>query len=244
MRIPSSFEKQSCFFAVWYCFSIMSTTARRTIARPARLPRGGRHPLTQQAVAESQRQRLLLAIVKSVADKGYTATTVADVIGLAGVSRRTFYEQFANIEACFLAAYDDGLRSLLQAIAEALRDAPKADWRERARSALAAYLGALAAAPPGAAWTFTIEVLGAGRPALARRAAVLSQWAAQWRALQALRCRDDPSIAMPTDACLLGLVGGIEELVRECLRQRGPRQLPAVLDAATALALRVLGDPD
>lgn len=218
----------------------MRTTARRP-ARPAPLPRGGRHALTQQAVAESQRRRLLLAIVKAVADKGYTATTVADVIALAGVSRRTFYEQFANIEACFLAAYDDGLQSLLHTVAEALRDTTAVDWRARAQASLAAYLGALAAAPPGAAWTFTIEVLGAGRPALARRAAVLSQWAARWRALQAQRRDGDPSVEMPSDACLLGLVGGIEELVRECLRQRGTRQLQSVLEPATVLAWRVLG---
>lgn len=218
----------------------MRTTARRP-ARPAPLPRGGRHALTQQAVAESQRRRLLLAIVKAVADKGYTATTVADVIALAGVSRRTFYEQFANIEACFLAAYDDGLQSLLHTVAEALRDTAAVDWRARAQASLAAYLGALAAAPPGAAWTFTIEVLGAGRPALARRAAVLSQWAARWRALQAQRRDGDPSVEMPSDACLLGLVGGIEELVRECLRQRGTRQLHSVLEPATVLAWRVLG---
>ena len=33
-------------------------------------------------------------------------TTVAHVIGLTGVSRRAFYEQFSNKEECFLATYD------------------------------------------------------------------------------------------------------------------------------------------
>ncbi len=39
-------------------------------------------------------------------EQGYKATTVAQLIALAGVSRRAFYEQFANKEECFLATYD------------------------------------------------------------------------------------------------------------------------------------------
>src|SRR6185436_11661890 len=145
------------------------TAARRA---PKALPRGGRHALTQAAVAASQRERMLRAMVKVVADKGYAATTVADIIGAAGVSRRTFYEHFPNVEACFLAAYDDGLREMLTAVREALRSLPRDDWRARSRAAILAYLQALAAAPPGAAWTYSVEVLGAGRKALARRSAV------------------------------------------------------------------------
>ncbi|MCW7540238.1 TetR/AcrR family transcriptional regulator [Aquabacterium sp. A7-Y] len=228
----------------------MSTTSKtaaprspagRSRAAPQKLPRGGRHPLTQAAVAASQRERMLRAIVKVVADKGYTATTVADVIGVAGVSRRTFYEQFASIEACFLAAYDDGLQELLAAIREAMRGAPKGDWRERSRLGIAAYLDALAAGPPGAAWTYTVEVLGAGRKALARRAAVMAQWTAQWRALQEMRRATEAEVPDVEDACLLALVGGIEELVRECLRRRGVRHLPGLVHVATDLSVRVLG---
>jgi AcrR family transcriptional regulator len=215
----------------------MNATTRRPPARqrPAPLPRGGRHPLTQQAVAQSQRARMFLAVMHAVADKGYAATTVADVIAAAGVSRRTFYEHFANVEECFLAAYDEGVQQVFGAIRDALRGLPKADWRERSRAAIDAYLQALAAAPPGGAWAYSIEVLGAGRRALARRAQVMAQWVAQWRALVERRAAD--RIA---DETLLGLVGGIEEQVRECLRTRGVRSLPSLADGATALALRVL----
>jgi AcrR family transcriptional regulator len=57
-------------------------------------------------VGRHQRTRLYGAMIESVAQRGYTATTVAHVIALAGVSRRAFYEQFANKEECFLATYD------------------------------------------------------------------------------------------------------------------------------------------
>ena len=74
--------------------------------------------------------------MQAVAEKGYARVVVADVIERAGVSRKTFYEQFSNKEDCFLAAYDAGVDGLLAAIDEALATlAP--DWlaaAPRARS--------------------------------------------------------------------------------------------------------------
>jgi len=57
-------------------------------------------------VARNQRTRLFGAMIESVAQRGYKATTVAHVIALAGVSRRAFYELFPNKEECFLGTYD------------------------------------------------------------------------------------------------------------------------------------------
>lgn len=205
---------------------------------PARLPRG-RHPLTQQAVAASQRVRLLDAVARVVARKGYGAATVADVIALAGVSRRTFYEQFADLEACFLAAYEDGMRSLFDAIRRALAELPGAPVEPRIRRAVQAYLDALASRPE-AAWAFTIEVLGAGRPALERRAWVMAQWVGRWRAMQALRQQAAPGLAPIGDARLLALVGGSEELVRETLRRGGATALPGLGADLSELALVLL----
>lgn len=208
---------------------------RRVVAKLAR----GRHPLTQQAVADSQRGRLLAAVATVVARKGYGAATVADVIALAGVSRRTFYELFPNFEDCYLAAYEHGMRQLLAAIREAVTRLPKDDWRARTRAAIAAYLDALAAMPD-AAWAYSIEVLGAGRRALQARAWVLGQWTGQWRALHALRLNSEPATRALDDAQLVALVGGIEELVRNCLQHRGAAQLPSLLEPASCFALTVL----
>jgi AcrR family transcriptional regulator len=57
-------------------------------------------------VARNQRARLYGAMIESVARSGYQKTTVADVIGLAGVSRRTFYEHFSDKDACLLATHN------------------------------------------------------------------------------------------------------------------------------------------
>ena len=104
---------------------------------------------------------MMEAIAKAVAEKGYAATTVADVIDGAGVSRRTFYEQFDGKEECFLAAFDTGIGYLLSEMSRATRGV--GDWRERMNAGVRTMLSVLAADP---AFTRigTIEVLAAGRP--------------------------------------------------------------------------------
>jgi AcrR family transcriptional regulator len=235
----ADFEKHQCFLSVCYRFSTMPATRNQRPLAAQKLPRGGRHPLTQEAVAASQRARMLDAVARAVAQKGFAATTVADVIALAGVSRRTFYEQFPNIEDCFMAAYVEGMQSLLGAIRKAMRNVPEDDWRARTRVAIEAYLQALASRPE-AAWAFSIEALGAGRQGLDRRAWVLSQWVAQWRALWTLRQRSEAGLLVIGDEPLLGLAGALEELVRECLRRHGASRLPQLAPAAVDLALAVL----
>jgi AcrR family transcriptional regulator len=219
---------------------VSKPATRPAIGVARKLPRGGRHALTQEAVAASQRERMLDAISHVVAAKGFKGATVADVIAHAGVSRRTFYEQFQDLEACFLAAYERGMQALFGAIRQALRDTPDDDWQMRTRRAVQAYLQALAAAPE-VTWSFSIESLGAGSQALERRGWVLEQWVAQWRALQTLRERADPSAPKVGDTRLLALVGGIEELVRDCLRRRGAQALPKLAARITDFALAVLG---
>src|SRR5262249_37936811 len=100
----------------------------------ARLP-AGRHGLPPEFVARNQGERLIVGLAIAVAAKGYDATTVADIIGAAGVSRRTFYKHFDSKQDCFLAA----LGILAQNIRErVLAEAEAADqWPDRVRLALA-----------------------------------------------------------------------------------------------------------
>src|SRR3954452_15441719 len=95
--------------------------------------------------AETQRARMLEATARAVASKGYAKTTVADVVALAGVSRRTFYEDFADKEECFLATYEVAARSLVAAVGAAVRESGQSDWHERVRVGLTVYTELLAA---------------------------------------------------------------------------------------------------
>ena len=135
-----------------------------------------------------------------------------------------------------------GMRLLLAAIHEAVTRLPREDWRARTRAALAAYLETLAAMPD-AAWAYTIEVMGAGRRALQARAWVTGQWTGQWRTLHARGLTSESAPRELDDAQLVALVGGIEELVRDCLQRRGAAQLPSLLEPASCFALAVLAAP-
>ena len=100
-------------------------TASSTLWARCRLPRSrcsraAPTPACARSCARSQRGRLICAIADAVAAKGYAATSVADVIALAGVSRKTFYEHFGDKEACFLAAYDSGAQAIYDAMVEAI----------------------------------------------------------------------------------------------------------------------------
>ena len=97
------------------------------------------HPqLTPLLSDKPQRAKLLDAMVRVVAEKGYEAATVADAVKLARVSRGTFYELFESKESCLAAAYRLGVDVLAARVAEAVRGA--GDWREELRLGLRAYL--------------------------------------------------------------------------------------------------------
>src|SRR5450756_1734906 len=67
------------------------------------LPRG-RSRLPAPAVAASQRDRLLRAVIAEAAEAGYPSVTVAGIVRRAKVSRAAFYVHFTDNEDCFLAA--------------------------------------------------------------------------------------------------------------------------------------------
>jgi AcrR family transcriptional regulator len=134
------------------------------------LPRG-RHRLSRAVVVRSQRERLLLAMADAVAEHGYAKTTVADVLRRARVSRETFYEQFANKEECFLAAYDAAAAIVAGELAGEGDSLVQGDLDETLDRLLGRYLAALAS-EPAIARTFLVEVYAAGPQALARRVQV------------------------------------------------------------------------
>src|SRR5437763_4550987 len=104
------------------------------------------HPGIEPLLRERpQRAKLLDAMVRVVAEKGYEAATVADAVRPAKVSRGTFYELFASKEACMLAAYQAGYEVLEQRIDEAIAGARA--WREELRLGIRAYLRALSEDP-------------------------------------------------------------------------------------------------
>jgi AcrR family transcriptional regulator len=141
------------------------------------LPRGP-HGLSREEVELSQRARLLQAATEAVAEQGYVKTTVADILGRAGVSRATFYQLFRDKEDCFLAAYKndaDFVAAVMTVQLEQVRASGDLDPLERLDRVLEVYLAALRSAP-ALARVFLVEVYAAGPAAIEQRRASLEQF--------------------------------------------------------------------
>ena len=67
----------------------------------------------------SQRSRIFQGLVESVAEHGYAETNVREILGRAGVSRKTFYEQFSSKDECLLAIYDEAAQCLRNVVQSA-----------------------------------------------------------------------------------------------------------------------------
>ncbi|HXC45961.1 MAG TPA: TetR/AcrR family transcriptional regulator [Solirubrobacteraceae bacterium] len=99
-------------------------------------------------VAQNQRQRMYGAMIEAVAVGGYGRTSVKQVVLLAGVSRRAFYEQFANKQECFLATLDLVANQGLAHIASGYRSTD-GTLEQRMQGALSRFADAVAANPKG-----------------------------------------------------------------------------------------------
>lgn len=222
----------------------MSTRQTRTVAR---LPTSlyFRHVMVPEeagarAVATAtQRARLLDAMNRAVAAKGYSQVTVADVVGIASVSRRTFYQQFADKEACFLACYAAGSQAVIQDIAAAVRASGATDWRERVRAGLEAYTDTLSS-EPDLARTLLVDVLGAGPRAVSLRREVLGAFTTLFRPAPGGSRESDEALRGIPEAYLRGLVGAISELVQEHISTDGAATLRELTPTLVDMAYGVL----
>jgi AcrR family transcriptional regulator/DNA-binding MarR family transcriptional regulator len=151
--------------------------ARDGVPRPG-VPRDGArtsglaYELGRERVLEIQRARILAAMVEVSVERGAANATVAHVVERAGVSRRTFYELFADREACFLGAFDDAFARATRYVLDAYD--PNAKWVERTRTALIAVLRFLDV-DRAAGQLLIVGSLGAGHQALERRRRGIAQ---------------------------------------------------------------------
>ena len=158
-------------------------------------------------------------MIEVVSEKGYPDTRVVDVIALAGVSRKTFYELFNSKEDCFLATYDVLLGNLLDDTARGFESKAGAPWADRAAAGLGEFLKHLAEHPDEARFAI-VEVLAAGPRALTRRDTALRQFT---RFLD--DGRQETSVELP-EITSLSLAGGINELLYSEILHGAASRLP------------------
>jgi AcrR family transcriptional regulator len=206
---------------------------------PRRLPRGT-HGLDRELVAASQRTRLLEAVGRAVADKGYGSATIDDIVRGAGVSKKTFYEHFQDKEDCFLAAYQAASDELFVRVRDA-QSAP-GDWLERTRAGISAYLRWLAA-EPALARVFLIEVAAAGPRAAERRERLRDRYAERLRELRHETSADTPSPPELPEEIFQAVVAAADDLVVRRIRDAGAEDLLELEPVLVHLQVALLAGP-
>jgi AcrR family transcriptional regulator len=188
---------------------------------------GGHHGLSREQIADSQRERLLAAMAHEVAARGYRATTITEVVKLASVSTRDFYELFGGKEECFLAAFDALRDHLTELISTAAATEP--DWPHQVIAALRAALDFFAAEPDLARLCLLESVSATPAIAIRFREAVLAcvPGLALGRAELA-----DPDLVLPeTESSIIG--GAVSLATRSIITgetEKLPDLLPDLVD--------------
>lgn len=114
--------------------------------------------LPAEEVTRNQRERLFAAMVAVVAEKGYEATRVADLLERSGVSRSAFYEHFNDKQDCLLAAVNAFAGPTIGAIAE---DNGRPSGEEGARQAFDALIELIVEQAAASRMCF-VEIFAAG----------------------------------------------------------------------------------
>ena len=191
-------------------------------AGPRKLP-PGRHGLPRQFVLHNQRGRLVEAAMHVFGTRSFGEARVADVLERAAISRKTFYEQFADKEACFMAAYEAAGVRARDAVRVAARE--HSAWDDSVRAGIEALLGFLASEPE-LARLLVVEVTGAGPSALRRRAEAVRGFAA----MLAQTSEEDAPMGAQVAA------GGIWEVIHAWVLEGRAEDLPALADALVECA--------
>jgi AcrR family transcriptional regulator len=218
----------------------MTPAPDETVRVPRSLPRG-RHALPRRVVLLSQRERLLEGIVRAVAEKGYAGASLADITRNAGVSRTTFYDVFADKEACFLAAYEEqAARHLEFMVAASLEHE---HWLDQFRAGTRAYLRFLADTPD---WTkaFLTEIYAAGPRALELRREVHRRYVEVLRAVYARAREERPSLPEPPMAVFEGAIAAVNEVMVQWIEEGMKTDLGELEKTIAYIHLSLLGLED
>lgn len=199
------------------------------------LPRG-RHKLDPGTVRASQRERLIRAMLETVAERGYEATTVPDVVARARVSRNAFYEFFSDKTNCFIAACDEEAADLLEVV---LRFASARSWSVALRQGTRAYL-AWWAQRPAFARAYFIGLPAAGEPAVAQRERGYARFRDVFQELGRQARTEQRGLAPLPEIAPRALVLAITELVAEEVRAGRTESLPALEDDVVLIAIKLL----
>ena len=184
------------------------------------------------------RQRLLDGFAAAIAENGYQKTTVADIVRRARTSRRTFYEHFADKEACFVALLTDANADMIAQISAAVDSG--APWQTQIRQAVHAWIAAAESAPAlTVSWIRDVPALGPAARSLQRDTVD-----AFVTMIQTLADTDEfraAGIGPVQRQLAIILLGGLRELMATTVEDGG--HLTDITDLAAQASIALLGPP-
>jgi AcrR family transcriptional regulator len=196
-----------------------------------------RHELPRAYIIRSERERVLEAMVRMSAAKGYEATTVADVIEYAGISRDAFDEMFADKEECFLAAYDAVFDVLIAHVTAAFEAAADEPWPEQIAAGLGALVELLAMEADIARMAM-VEATAAGDDMRERYRAMFTRFTPF---LEQGRTYSGQGDELPADTARFAVGGAASLIFDEVRAGRGPELKRILPDLVFAVLMPYLG---
>ena len=168
------------------------------------------HAPRLELVDSPKREKILEGMLEAVGEEGYDATSVRTVLDRSGLYRQAFYDNFADKDSCYLAAFDAGVARLEALVAKAA--ASEESWRGKVRTGLGRLLDYLDE-EPDVGRGIIVEVHAAGPEALAKRAEAMKRVAdfIDLARLEADESESPPQIAPE------GIAAGIHAVVHSRL---------------------------
>jgi AcrR family transcriptional regulator len=177
----------------------------------------------REQAASHQRARIHAAMIELVPERGYGAVTVRELVGLAGVSARTFYEHFADKDECFLRTYALIVRRSTKQVGAAQKGCH--DWREQLRLAFCAWAEGIAR-EPRAARLALVEAFAGGPAALEQMRRAEAHYETMIE--QSFAGAPDPVPVPPL--VIKGIVAGLHRVARAQLLAGREHELPGLAD--------------
>jgi len=189
-----------------------------------------RPTISPDIASQSQRQRIVDAMIESCAEKTYATTTISDIVSRAHISRTTFYKHFEDKRACFDAAIDFCIAELQEVAAAS--HSPGDMPGEAARKAATAVVEALAARP-GLAQMLAGDAMAVDPVVIERyRRATVPALEALWG--EHGRAHTDPRLAF----------GQAQVLILNQIATGKPHRLPELLPEIVYLTVSPFGGHD
>ena len=192
----------------------------------------GPQPVTRDDAAADQRRRILEATAGLVAEQGYPATTIEQIVRRAKVGYATFYKSFEDKEECFLALFDAALEHTAREVEDAY-EREAGPWTDRVGAGLGALFKTIAA-HPNVARACMVEALTAGPQAVAHHEAALKRFAPLLRGGRELNPRQAELPATLEDT----LAGGVLWVVNQRLVAGRAEELRGLLPETLEFLLR------